>query len=84
MNILLTDEEIEESSQVDMFLPNGEVDPDCGYLRGRQQVARAQLKRVAEWGNEPCPHPSTFDGQRLTKKKNCPDCWQVLLKEAGL
>ena len=44
----LTDEEIIESSRVDMFLPNGELDPDCGYSRGRQQVAKKQLAKVAD------------------------------------
>ena len=49
---LLTDEEILKASQVEMFLPNGDLDPDCGYLRGRQQVAdaehKATLKAVGE------------------------------------
>ena len=42
------------------------------------------IREVVEWGNEPCPHPSTFDGQKLTKKKNCPECWKSQLKEWGI
>ena len=45
---MLTDEEIIETTRVDMFLPNGELDPDCGYLRGRQQVAKAQARKLLE------------------------------------
>ena len=45
----LTDAEIIEASQVDMFLPNGELDPDCGYLKGRQQVAKAAQRKLVEW-----------------------------------
>ena len=84
---ILSDEAILEASQVDMFLPNGELDPDCGYLRGRQQVAQAQcddthkkdLKQFIEWGNEPCPHILTqvMDGAE-TKRRNCDACWQAL------
>ena len=39
---ILSDEEILSASLVDMFLPNGDLDPDCGYLQGRIQVAQAQ------------------------------------------
>ena len=46
--ILLTDEEIQEATQVTMILPNGEINPDQGYLTGRQQVAKAQLKKVVD------------------------------------
>ena len=55
-----------------------------------QSVAKEQLKQVAEWGNEPCPHsqlPSDtsncYQPLNLTplKKRECPECWQSLLKE---
>ena len=56
---ILTDEEILKASQVEMFLPNGDLDPDCGYLRGRQQVAdaehKATLKAVGEMLEEVIP-----------------------------
>lgn len=37
----------------------------------------AQLKKVVEWGNEPCPHILTqiMDGSD-TRKRNCDVCWQ--------
>ncbi len=46
-----------------------------------ERIAKVQVRRVIMWGDERCPHPSTFDGQRLTRKKNCPECWQALLDE---
>ncbi len=77
--IRLTDEEIIEATQIYMFIPNGELDLDCGFLRGRQQVANAQLKKAVEWGNEECDcdvlreHP--------VRRHFCPRCWLALQKE---
>jgi len=34
-------------------------------------IARAQIKKIARWGDEECPH-----GKML--KRECYDCWQVL------
>ena len=79
MSILLSDEEIVEASRVNMFLPNGELDPDCGYIRGRQQVAQAQLKRVVELlldNCDDCDHSRPVYHFRLRG-----DVWQELLKE---
>ena len=69
-----------------------ELNGNCIEVMGRPLTkgeaikagSRAQLKKVVEWGDERCPHPSTFDGQRLMKKRRCPECWQALKKEAGL
>ena len=47
-----------------------------------EELAKAQLKKVVEWGDEDCPHLSKpaeyFDGQH---KRECRDCWQALKKE---
>jgi len=67
--ILLTDEEIEEASRVDMFLPNGELDLDCGYLRGREQVCKAQLKKIKVILEKEYPAITTWQ------------IWQALLEE---
>ena len=54
MEFELTDKQIIEATRVDMFLPNGGLDPDCGYLRGRQQVAheaqKELVKYIDKWG----------------------------------
>ena len=39
-------------------------------------VAKAQLKKVVEWGDEEC---SKHGGGRF--KRECRLCWQALLKE---
>ena len=89
MNLLLTDEEITDwlyNSLKEIEAEEGVKLSDrafiADFLTPRIKVRfKAQLKKVMEWGNEDCPHPSTFDGQRLTKKKNCPECWKDLLDE---
>ncbi len=53
--------------------------------------ARAQLKKVYDWGQEDCPHDTTEGvGGDLddlggtiywSLKKNCDECWQSLLDE---
>ncbi len=48
-------------------------------------IAKAQLKKVVEWGNERCPHTKDFDGieniPALLYKRFCGVCWQALLEE---
>lgn len=41
-----------------------------------ERVAKAQLKNVADWGDEPCPHVFTCRGKHW-----CGECWEALLKE---
>lgn len=61
-------------------------EPDGGESLIRETVAQAQAKKIAEWGNEPCPHKRVFlyyEGNPILKRE-CPKCWQLLLeKEAG-
>ena len=43
--------------------------------------ADAQAKKIAEWGNKPCPH---YPGSGLNRVKHeCGACWQKLL-EGGI
>lgn len=63
----------------------GEGSSDCSEIDDTDlcyKVAKAQLKKVVEWGDESCPHILTqiMDGSE-TKKRNCDACWQALLKE---
>jgi len=64
--ILLTPEEITQEWNKIHY----EVGSRLGY------IAKAQLKKVVEWGNEPCPH------QYLANvKQRCRACWDDLKKE---
>lgn len=45
-------------------------------------IARAQLKHLYEWGNEPCPHDIHHSMGR-NKKHECLECWQLLLEKEG-
>ena len=81
--ILLTDEEINRLfdnisplnkidvtlTEVQLELLEKEVIRACGI------VCKAQLKKVVEWGDEPCPHLPFFN------KRTCAKCWQTLLEE---
>ncbi len=90
---ILSDKEILKASQVDMFLPDGRLDLDCGYLRGRQQVAKAEqkhtLKQVYDRGKEICPHQSSNVNQPKLRlhyrqdvlRNECYICWAELEKE---
>ena len=79
MGILLTEEEIRQAEH-ESYL-KGKWQDDDGVLESKPRyIAKAQVKKVVEWGDEECPHPSTFDGQLLGKKRNCPECWREILK----
>ena len=45
-----------------------------------RNVAKAQLKKVYEWGNEPCPHTHDILLD-ISFKRQCDECWQALLEE---
>lgn len=85
--IRLTDEEIDaiiDKAYKDNrgVMPQGYVDKDIG-----DNSAKAQLKKVAEWGNEPCEERSHWvllDNMTqcpMPLKRECPLCWQALLEE---
>lgn len=83
--ILLTDEEIRgeiaKLPPTDLYTPSAYEESSIAW---NEFISKAQLKKVAEWGNEPCPHILTqiMDGSE-TKKRNCEACWQALLKEVN-
>lgn len=65
-------------------------EPTCGigaYVGAVQNgTAQAQLRKVVEEGEKPCPH-STYAGhagKNPLKRHECPECWAELKKEAGL
>ncbi len=79
--ILLTDEEIAKLS------PEDEGGYTSGmyyyYNDGIRDGAKAQLKRVDEWGSEWCPHVVNLGetGTMTLPKRACKECWQALKKE---
>ena len=75
--MLLTDEEIQVIFDRAKRTPTAPV--DCYICR--KNLAKAQLKKVVEWGNEDCPH-NTPSG-RVKFARECHLCWQTLLKEVG-
>jgi len=74
--MLLTDEEIEKltDSYADDLKEPGEI---AGYCDGLGDGAKAQLKKIYEWGNGPCPHKIGL------AHKRCGLCWQALLEEVS-
>ncbi len=47
-------------------------------------VAKAQLKKVVEWGDTRCDGDEKHYGSQFIPpplKRNCPECWQALLEE---
>ena len=75
--MLLTDEEIENTLLRFAYDPSARAMPFAKYL------IKAQLKKLVEWGNEPCNgenHWGTiYEPPKL--KRECPDYWQDLLGE---
>ena len=73
--ILLTDEAIHKHYLhiKDSFIPR--------YLDTGRETARAQIKKVYEWGNEDCPHAGYVLDNPLLHKHDCYECWRALLKE---
>ena len=53
-----------------------------GNLTISNIIAKAQLKQIVEWENEPCPH--TNNPNYFKPRRDCDVCWQVLKKGAGL
>lgn len=63
------------------------VEGDTGrYIADSTQceiVARAQLKKVYEEGNKPCPHGTLAADTSPASKFECPICLAELGKEVG-
>lgn len=77
--ILLTDEEILEATQiVGGIRVWGGYDPR-EYLPCRRQVAKAQLKKIKDMGNAYC-----LDSLGCIDIYKLSGFWQALLKEAGI
>ena len=65
--ILLEEKEITQAHE-------GEKCRDCGV-----SIAKAQAKKIYEWGKETCPHWK----EQPCWKHTCLLCWQELLKDIG-
>ncbi len=79
--MLLTDEEI---IAIDKQIGNDQqwLDENDEYkaiIYEQRIYAKAQLKKMAEWGDETCPHK--YDPPFNGHKRECSYCWQSLLDE---
>ena len=72
-SILLSDEE-----QIKCRLHDGQGLLDIDAL------LKAQLRKVFERLGETCPHFKELSDGEIRIKKDCPECYQALKKEAGL
>ena len=80
MSILIDDSEIRQINT-----PHNKNDWVKSWSEWNGKVAKAQAKKIYEWGNEDCPH---VEG-KLDKchypiircKRECEECWQALSDE---
>ena len=82
--MLLTDEEIRQElaklPDNKRFLPSAYEETS---IRWNEFVAKAQVKKLVEWGGEGCPHNLSPEGMSYDLKHECLACWQSLLKEVN-
>ena len=74
--ILLTDEEIKGA----LRFMGEDVGGHNWYEHTEKAIAKSQLKKVVEWGDEDCTDRSQSG---TMKKRECGFCWQALLEEIG-
>jgi len=82
--ILLSDEEIEVVKKYANNPPVVDGMLTFHIYDEQRAIAKAQLKKVGEWGDGDCnehPYAAYPTGTRFLQRKDCPDCWQSLLKE---
>jgi hypothetical protein len=48
---------------------------ESGVLNTCKATSQAQIKKIYDWGNEPCPHDSPFG---VNYKRECDKCWSEL------
>ena len=77
---MLTEEEIDVLYGAYKEITNNHYEENLGYLRGLSDGAKAQLKKVVEWGDEKCPHSNEPEWENWLRRE-CTECWQVLLEE---
>ena len=81
--LLLTEEEIIEA--LNLVLKGGTIiSLKPHYLRELEAIAKAQLKRLVEWGDTYClqgKEHGRASSYANVRKRECRYCWQQLLKE---
>ena len=78
---MLTEEELSG-----IWQQGGHRHPD-DHLSYMRATGQAQARKIAEWGDGPCPHGGTVVinyKARSYLRRECPDCWAEFKKEAGL
>ena len=73
--IRLTDEEITE-----LWKQLNKQYPKLDRITSIREGAKAQLKKVVEWGNEDCACLRE-EGSHIPHRHFCPRCWQALVEE---
>ncbi len=74
--ILLNDTEKPQTT-TELGSRGSEAMPDEIFLAGVNAGSKAQVRKIAEWGNGLCPHFAPI----IELKRGCFDCWQELRKE---
>ena len=69
---LLTDEK--------MKAINDNMPSDAKYGDVFKAIAKAQLTKILEWGDEDCLDHFVYGQER--KRSNCEECWQELQEDA--
>lgn len=78
--ILLTDKEIGVALDYYTGSDLGYPHTSSEYVLGEHRaIAKAQAKKMLEWGIEPCLKHTTGGG--VFTRRECPQCWQQLRKE---
>lgn len=72
-----------------ILLTGEEIASVCGvieYEESARKAVRAQLKKVAEWGDLFCVELDHYGTSKYVDKRQreCRQCWQALKKEAGI
>ena len=80
--IQLTDEEIEY--EIKYVAEHNDLPLEVTLKALLGSGAKAQLKKVVEWGDTRCDGDERHYGSQFSPpplKRNCPECWQALLEE---
>lgn len=78
--IRLTDEEIQVALEDEL---DENLFKEKGFATNSKElfIAKAQLKKVVEWGDMPCVEHEHGALQGYYMRRLCKECWQALLEE---
>ena len=81
--MLLTDEEINDIDNELVGIPEwiNEADEYKSFLFSHRYFAKAQLKKLEEWGEEICLDLGHTHKLDYLPRHSCSECWQSLIGE---